>query len=368
MSDLTTPVGVEEEYHLVDRVTRQPASVSTAAADESPTDRLEVELQQSMLESRTDPRVELSAVRDELVRSRRGAADAAGEHGAVIAAAGTLPTVDVDQVGLTPDDRYGRMQELAGRLADEALVCACHVHVEVADPDLAVEVCNRARPWLPVLLALSASSPFWQRSDTGFASYRAIVWDRWPVSGMPPTFSSAEDYDATVDELLATEVVTDRKQMYWDIRPSAHQPTVEFRVADVCTRVDDAVLQAALARAIVATAEREVREDTPALAPRPTVLAAARWRAARFGLTGQLVDVRHGQVSPAAEVVWDLVDHIADALDAAGDLQTVESMVSDVLDGGTSADQQRAVMDRTGRQDDVVDWLLAETQAGLSAP
>ena len=363
MSGPRIPVGVEEEYHLVDRVTRRPAPVSPAAAGETPTERLEVELKRSMLESRTDPRTELSDVRDELMRSRRGAADAAREHGAVIAAAATLPTADVEDVGLTPGDRYGEIQDLAGQVTDEALVCACHVHVEVADADLAVEVCNRARPWLPVLLALSASSPFWQRSDTGFASYRAIVWDRWPVSGLPPTFSSADDHRATVDDLLATGVVTDRKQMYWDIRPSAHQPTVEFRVADVCTRVDDAVLQAALARGIVTTAQWEVRRDRPPLAPAPSILDAARWRAARFGLSDELVDVRRGHAASAATVVWDLVDHVAEALDAAGDLETVESMVTDVLERGTSADRQRAAFERTGRQDDVVDGLIAETNA-----
>ena len=368
MMTRTPRIGVEEEYHLVDPATRRSAAESTAVLADRRSERLTVELKQTMLESRTEPRSDLAAVRAEILRSRQAAIRAAADAELVVAAAGTLPTSDWHDAEPTPGRRYDAIGELGGQVAREALVCACHVHVAVADPDRAIEVCNRLRPWLPVLLALSASSPFWRCEDTGFASYRSIVWGRWPVSGLPPTFTSAAHYDHTLEELVATGVIIDPKQAYWDVRPSAKQPTVEFRIADVCTFVDDAVLQAALARALVVTAEREAVEGHPVPTPAPGILAAARWRAARFGLVDELVDVGGGGRVAAAKAVRQLVDHVSSALADAGDLAVVEELVDAVLTRGTGAERQREVYGQTGDLDDVADHVVAETHGlGLGA-
>ena len=220
-------------------------------------------------------------------------------------------------------------------MTHEQLVCGCHVHVGIADPELAIQVVNRARSWLPVLLALTANSPFWQGSDSGYASFRTNVWQRWPTSGTPGTFAARAEYDELVRTLLAVDAIDDPARIYWDIRPSAKFDTVEFRVADANLTVDDTVMTAGLARALVVACHRQVVDGEPWVDPRLELRRAAAWRAARFGLDGRLLDLAGCQSLAASEMVERLLEFLRPALVDLGDWERVRALVAEVMAGGT---------------------------------
>ena len=358
--------GVEEEFHVTDprtgRLRADADRVLAATRHDRVEGEVEGELQQSMVETATPPCTELGAARDHLLRLRREVAAAAADVGRVVVAAGTLPTALPQDQRITPDDRYESIQQLYAQVARDQLVCGLHVHVAVADRDRAVVAMNHVRAWLPVLRALSCSSPFWARRDTGYASYRSLVWRRWPLSMVPGTFESAAEYDALLDWLVETGTLLDRGMAYFDVRPSEQQPTVELRVADTCTRVDEAVLQAALGRALVITGLRAADRGEQPLAPRPEQLHAATWQAARFGISGTLIEPGAGDARPAAEVVDALVAHVRPALSEAGDDEAVGELLDRLKADGTSAERQRRAH-ADGGVEDVVAHLVAETAA-----
>ncbi|MDQ3151630.1 MAG: glutamate--cysteine ligase, partial [Actinomycetota bacterium] len=253
------------------------------------------------------------------------------------------------------------MVEEFGLTAHEQLTCGCHVHVAISSRDEGVGVLDRIRPWLPVLLALSANSPFWQSGDSGFESYRSQVWGRWPSAGPTGEFGSTGGYDRVLADLLDSGTLLDEGMVYFDARLSAHQPTVEIRLADVCLRTDDAVLLAALARALVETAALDWAAGKAPQHVRTELLRVASWRAGRSGLESRLVHPRTGLPVPAADAVAALVDHVTPVLDAGGDLDTVEDLVAAVLHRGTGARTQREVFRRSGRLPDVVADAVART-------
>ena len=203
----------------------------------------------------------------------------------------------------------------------EQVVFGCHVHVGIDDREAAIQTMNRVRPWLPVLAALTVNSPYWLGGDTGYASYRTEIWNRWPTAGMPQAFASRAEYDALVETLVATGSVREPTKLYWDMRPSTRQETLEFRVADVCMGVEEAVLVAGLARALAFTCLQAALADEPDPVPRPELLRAAKWRAARHGLAADLVDVLGGQARPATEMVQRFLAAVRPGLEAAGDLE-----------------------------------------------
>jgi glutamate---cysteine ligase / carboxylate-amine ligase len=247
-------------------------------------------------------------------------------------------------------------------LAREQLICGTQVHVGVADRDEAVAVANRVAPFIPALLALSASSPFWaDGSDTGYSSVRTLVWQRWPTTGLAAPVSSAAEYDNLVSDLVATGVISDAGMVYFDVRPAVYAPTVELRVCDSCPLVDTILLIAGLFRALV---EREVaglRAGVPAEEFLPPLGRAALWRAARSGLEGELVDLHGPRSRPAADVVNDLVCLLRPQLEDSGDWQLISGLAERMLGIGTSAARQRHALCRRGKLTDVVDQLLAET-------
>jgi glutamate---cysteine ligase / carboxylate-amine ligase len=242
----------------------------------------------------------------------------------------------------------------------QQLVCAMQTQVGVDDRELAVAALPLVGAWLPVLLALSASSPYFDGDDTGYASYRTVLWSHWPSAGPPLPFASAAEYDALVDGLVASGTVADPGMIYFDVRPSARYPTLEVRVCDAVPLLDDAVTLAGLARALVLTAVRSADGTGPAfLPPRPELVRSARWRAARSGLADVLVDPRGAAALPAREVVHALLEHVRPALDELGDQAEVYEGVEAILRRGTSADRQRAVADPAA----ALDHLIAETRA-----
>jgi glutamate---cysteine ligase / carboxylate-amine ligase len=303
----------------------------------------------------------LGEVRDAVRRGRQALAEAAEREGLRLAAAGTHPFSHWRDQAVTDKTRYHNLAEDYRQVFREQVVFGCHVHVGIEDREAAIQTMNRVRPWLPVLLALSGNSPYWLGADTGYASYRTEVWNRWPMAGMPQAFASRAEYDALVETLVATGSVREPTKLYWDVRPSTHFDTLEFRVADVCLAADEAVMVAGLARALALVCHDAAARGEPDPAPRPELLRAAKWRAARHGLAADLVDVLGRRARPAAELVRLLLAEVRPGLEAAGDLEEVTELVDATLARGTGAARQRAVFERTGRLEAVVDLVIEET-------
>ena len=272
-------------------------------------------------------------------------------------ATGTPVLADVEG-SLTRDDRYAQMMsrhQLAGR---RALVCATHVHVEVND-DEAIAVLDALSRWLPLLVALSSNSPIDHGEDTGFASWRAQIWDGWPTAGPTEPFGDRAQYDRSVQDLIATGAAVDEAMVYFDARVAKNFPTVEIRVADICTDVRDTVMIAGLARALVETAATSQTHEPPM---RVEVLRAARWRARRYGMTDALVHPLTGELVPAAEAVRALQSHVADALDDDPSRDVIDDGVKRIIREGSGAQRQRRVLGKAGLIS-VVDDLIQRTLA-----
>ncbi|MCK2212255.1 glutamate--cysteine ligase [Actinomadura sp. ATCC 31491] len=360
-------VGVEEEFHIVDLRTRHVAARSGLLLEALPAARFTHELQRSMVESNSLPFRDLRELAGDLCGMRAALIREADALGLGVMAAGSPQLVAEGQLKIFPDARYERMLTDFQVLTREQLICGMHVHAEVRDRELAVAVAHRLAPWLPPLLALSASSPFWYAADTGYASYRTLVWQRWPTAGPIPHFGSAAEYQEMIEELVRSGVISDAGMIYFDIRPSQHLPTVEMRICDSCPSVADIVLIAGLYRALVAAELAELAELEREPGREPGVhlgtVRAATWQAARSGLEGELVDPVKGVPRPAAEVIALLLDRAAPHLRAAGDQELVTALARRALARGSSAARQRAAHARRGRLSDVVDLLLAETRA-----
>jgi glutamate---cysteine ligase / carboxylate-amine ligase len=344
-------MGVEEEFLLVGDDGRPVAKATEAldAADESARapqvpgaagGALETEFMEEQLETSTHPRSELSDLAAEIRAGRARAQRAADRVGAQIAALATSPwPFEGTTVARL---RYLEARARFGLTAREQLTSGCHVHVAVADDAEGVAVLDRIGPWLSVLLALSANSPFWQGEDSGFASYRSQVWARWPTSGPARSFGSAEAYHEAVDAMVATGTILDQNMVYFDARLSARYPTVEIRVADVCLDADTATLLGALARGLVETAAREAADGLPAPVLRPELLRTASWRAGRSGLSDDLLSPHTWRPAGAHDVVGELVAHVRDALGDAGDLDAVTQLLGRLWSSGGGAARQRA--------------------------
>ncbi|MGC4938090.1 carboxylate-amine ligase [Kribbella sp. DT2] len=329
-------MGVEEELLLVS-ATGQPLPRSKAVKDETEGVDVELELTRAQVETNS-PVCETS---DELHRQlnamRAKLAAAAAEHGGRLLAIAAPPTGEAAHL-VTQKPRYEEMEQRYGLLAREQAVCGCHVHIDVPDKEAAIRVSNHLRPWLPALLALSANSAIYLGADTGFASWRAIMWSRWPCVGQPPYFESAAHYDTLVETHLASGSIMDERMVYWDVRPSSHLPTVEVRVSDVPLTVAETVLHATLVRALVMTALAE-GDLGPEL--QPEVLRAAYWLSAKNGLTGKNLDVLNAEPMPVEQVMRKLVDHARPALEQLDEVERVETTIQRLLTEGNGAVRQR---------------------------
>jgi carboxylate-amine ligase len=372
-------MGVEEELLLVEPGTGQPLAVAETAlrladsADDrqhdSGDDRqagadgdvggaIEFELQRQQLETSTKPCFDLSELGEELRRRRSLAAEVASRAGAQVTALATSPVPVEPQ--LVHKGRYLRMADAFGLTAYEQLTCGCHVHVSISSPDEGVAVLDRIRPWLPVLLALSANSPFWQGRDSAYASFRYQAWSRWPSAGVTEAFGSPEVYQQTVQQMVSTGALLDSGMVYFDARLSEHYPTLEVRVSDVCLYADDAALIAALARALVETEARRWRAGSAMIAHRIEVLRLAAWRASRSGLDDVLINPHTGLPEPAWAVANALLEHVRDALEEAGDAEAATELLGAVLTRGNGAAFQRRAC-RDGSLASVIEMTAAIT-------
>jgi carboxylate-amine ligase len=352
-------VGVEEEFLLVDAATGEPTPRIAAVMPKATAlagDQAQEELHQAQIEHATIACDSLADLRRDLVALRRKFVDAAAGEGGLVVASGTYPGhMGDDGRRITSKSRYQAMEAANSILAREQLICGCHIHVSVSSPERAIAVMNRIRAWLPCLLALSANSPFSEAEDTGFSSYRTEVWARWPTSGPPGYFESHREYQALLDQLVAAEVILDKKMAYWDVRPSENFPTIEIRVNDVMSRIDDVVAVAGITRGLVATCDRE---SGPVQDYRWELLRAANWRAARSGLSGDLLSPVDGSTQPAAKAIAQMLSQIAPVLDERGEREEIEALTSAILDRGNGAARQR---DAYGRREQVGDVIHSVT-------
>jgi carboxylate-amine ligase len=361
-------LGVEEELHVIDLESRELVPRAPEVLDQLNPDSYFAELHRSVVETNTPVATGLDELREGIVALRRHAIGVAEGLGLGLAAAGTVPLVDLAGLAVTPTSRFRRMLHDYQILAREQLICGEQVHVGIADRDAAVSVAQRVAPALPVFLALSASSPYWMGEDSGYASVRSLVWMRWPTAGDSGVLQSAADHDALVADLIASGTISDPKMIYFEVRPSAHLPTLELRVTDACPDVDTVVLLAGLFRALVRRELEAYWADTPMTPSRPPLHRAAMWRAARSGLEGDLLDLPRSPVPvPAAVAVNRMVAELRPHLEAEDDWEQVSELAERVISRGSSAARQRRALTRRGRLADVVDLVLADTGGG-SAP
>ncbi len=363
-------IGVEEEYQIIDPATRELRSRAKhilPIAQKVLGEEVQPEAQLSQIEIGTPICRTLAEVRTALADRRREVIAAAKKDGNQIAAAGTHPFSHWEEQQLTPKDRYKSLERDYQQLTRELVIFGCHVHVGISSREAAIQVMNRARIWLAPLLALSANSPFWLGTDTGYASYRTEIWSRWPLSGVASIFESHAEYEDLVQALVATKSVEEATKIYWDVRLSERYPTIEFRIADVCMTVDEAVMVAGLVRALARTCYEQAMDDEPFVAARPELVRAAHWRAARYGLDADLIDIGTVAAIPAGELVEKFLTFVRPSLEDSGEWDEVSSIVYQTLQRGTGATRQREAYKRAGRLEDVVDSIVEETAKGTTS-
>lgn len=361
-------LGIEEELLLADVETgelRPVAREIIAACAPSSGARHGAQVKHefflSQVEVASNPHTDLGEVRAELTGARTRIAAAGAEVGvAPLAVPGPVTApASSSWDDFSPGERYAEIDRHYGDVARQSLMCALHVHVEVADDEEGVAVVDRVRPWVPVLVAISANSPYWHGRDSGYDSWRSRVWNLWPTGGPAEPFRDAATYHAVVRDMVRRGAALDVAMVNLDVRLSHRYPTVEFRVADVCTDVDDALVVAALARALVTHATTRV--GSPPDPWRVDELRAAAWRASRFGLGGTLVSPESRELADAGDVLRQLVALLTEPLEQAGDLALVTRGLTSLQTRGNGAARQRAAFAGAGDLTGVVADLRERT-------
>jgi carboxylate-amine ligase len=348
-------VGVEEEFLLVDadgQLSGRGPEIARVVAER--TGEIETELTTCQVESATGICRTYDEVTGQLIELRAALAESARERGLRLLPSGCPVLPEDDRPRITPKPRYQRMARHYGATARAGATCGCHVHVAMPDRELGVRIINHVRGWLPALLAAGANSPF-DGLDTGYASWRYQAWSQWPSAGPPPVFASLDDYESTVDAMLRSGAILDKGMVYWDVRLSEHQPTLEFRIADVVVRPEDAALLAILVRGLVAHAAEQVGDGVPPPPLPHAVLRANLWCASHAGLAGACLHPLTGRLAGFHDQLAGLLELLRPAL--GEDVPFVEAGLAALRSRGTGADLQRAVFGRRGKLTDVVDEL-----------
>jgi carboxylate-amine ligase len=360
-------IGIEEEYQIIDPETRELKSFVQEFLEQGRLvlkDQIKAEQLQSQIEVGSKICHSIAEARDELGHLRRTVRNMAHANGLVIAAASTHPFSRWTDQEVTPNERYAKHQSEMAELARRLLVFGMHVHVGIEDKDLMIDVMDQARYFLPHLLALSTSSPFWHGRETGLKSYRSVVFGALPRTGPPPEFTSWHEHQQFVDTLVRTRCIEDATRIWWDIRPHPKFPTLEFRVCDLGTRLDDAICLASLILALVAKLVLLRERNQSWRRYRHHLIEENKWRAVRWGVEGQLLDFGRRAEVPMADLVEELIAWLDDVVDDLGVRDEV-AHARTICAEGTSADRQLAVFRETGDLKAVVDHLVAETAAGL---
>lgn len=366
--DLT--IGIEEEYQVVDPESGELRSFITQFIEAGKVVMVEreikPELHQSMVELGTPVCESPAHAKEELIHQRRFIHELAQEKGLAIVAAATHPFSKWAEQPVTPFPRYqGVMQEMQ-LLAQRLLIFGMHIHIGIRDPQFAVDTMNVVRYMLPHLLALSTSSPFWSGRQTGLKSYRAVIFEDFPRSGIPDIYRNRADYEGLVQTLVNTGCIPDSSKIWWDVRPHHLYPTLEFRVCDICTRVDEAIAIAALCQALVLWHWKLRRHNITFRLYRRELLEENKWRAARYGLDGKLIDFGKKAELPARRLIRELLEMLDEEIDELSSREEIAPIYR-LLETGTSADRQLRVHDaHDGDLRAVVEHLIAETQEGVT--
>jgi carboxylate-amine ligase len=361
-------LGIEEEYQIIDPATGELKSYITQMLEDGKLvlkEQIKAELHQSMVEVGTEICQTPSAAKQELIKLRRGITELAARHGLVIAAAGTHPFSSWEKQEITPFERYLGVQNDMQDLARQLLIFGTHVHIGIEDRDFLIDAMNVARYFAPHILCLSTSSPFWIGRNTGLKSYRSIIFRHFPRSGMAPFFQDWAEYEGMVETMARTNCIPDGTKIWYDVRPNWRYPTLEFRICDVCTKVDEAVCIAALFQAVIAKLWK-LRRDNMTFRVYPTELIEEnKWRAVRYGLDGKLIDLGKQKEVPVRELIHEMIDwFLRDVIDELGIRPEVEYAYK-ILESGSSADRQLKTYEKTGSTRAVVEQLVNESHEGV---
>ena len=369
-------IGIEEEYFVVDRSTRDlvrdlPPSL-LAALEHPPVGEVSPEFIRSQVEIGTPVCNDTEELSENLRLMRRFISDTVAEHNMAIIASSTHPMAEWSAQRRTAKHRYRSLEQALQGVVRRLLICGMHVHVEIDDDDLRIDLMNQVIYFLPHILALSGSSPFWHGDNTGLKSYRPAVFRSLPRTGLPDEFRDWSEYGRFVDVLVGAGVIEDGSKLWWDIRPSIRYPTLEMRSSDLCTRYEDAIAIAALYQALLAMLFRRRLKNQRWRVYSRMLIAENNWRAQRYGVSESLIDFGKGQLVPFEELTEELIELTAECAVELGSTAHVER-IRGIAASGTSADRQldvfyRAVADGAERRDAliaVVDHLIDETVEGL---
>ncbi len=360
-------VGVEEEFQIIDPVTRELKSlISEMIEAHTPMDEVSLmpELHQSVVEVATGICENMDEVRRDVVKNRRAAHQIAQRIGVRIAAASTHPFSNWEEQEISSKERYVQSVQEMQDAARGNLIFGLHVHVGVSDRELAIDIYNQARYFLPHLLALTCSSPFFNGRNTGLQSVRTLIFKRLPRTGIPERFYSYGEFESFIDTLVKTGCIDNGRRVWWDLRPHPTYSTLEFRICDLPPLVEDTVAIAAVVQALVAKLAWLRRKNLSFNIYRSAMTDENKWRAARYGIHGKLIDWGKKQEVPFAQLAEELVDFVSDAAEDLGSRHELEG-ISKILQRGTSADRQLKVYEETGDLRKVVDQLLEETLIGV---
>lgn len=360
-------IGIEEEYQVIDPQTRELRSYITQILDEGKQilrEQIKPELHQSIIEVGTEPCRTISDARREVVHLRGTIAGLAAKQGLRIAAAGSHPISSWLQQEITPFERYKGVIEEMQDVARQLLIFGMHCHVGMPNREVGIELMNVARYVLPHLLALSTSSPFWMGRNTGFKSYRSVVFSGFPRTGIPPSFTSASEFENYVNLLISTGSIDNGKKLWWDMRPHPFFNTLEFRVCDIATKVEECLALAAMMQAIIVKFYTLFENNMTFRVYRRALIMENKWRAQRWGLGSKLIDFGKRSEVEAVALIHEMVALVDDVVDMLGSRKEVEYLLH-IAEHGTSADRQLRVFEETGSLEAVVDHLMAETIEGV---
>ena len=355
-------IGVEEEYQIIDETGELHSHIDTLLRAAAPKlgDKVKREMMQSVVEVGTTICEDVDEARAQLGEMRQTLAELLQPEGLRIACAGTHPTSRWDTQQITDHDRYKMLEEELQDVVRALVIFGLHVHVAIPDKELRVGVLNEARYFLPHLLALSTSSPFWMGRNTGLKSYRSVIWSNFPRTGIPPDLGSYDEYENYVDLLVKTGSIDNGKKIWWDLRAHPSFPTLEFRVCDMPTRLDETICLAALMQAICAKLLQLRSRNLGFRKYMPALIAENKWRAIRYGIDGNLIDFGKQAEVPMRDLALELLEFVDDVVDDLGSRKAVE-YVHTILAEGTSADRQLRVLRETGDVHKVVEMLAGET-------
>jgi carboxylate-amine ligase len=360
-------IGVEEEYQIIDRAGGLHSHIDTLLAVAAPRlgDKVKREMMQSVVEVGTSICENVEEARDQLAEMRGTLAALLEPEDLRIACAGTHPFSRWNEQKITDYDRYKVLEEELQDVVRALLIFGLHVHIAIPDPELRIETLNEARYFLPHLLALSTSSPFWMGRNTGLKSYRSVIWSNFPRTGIPPELSSYDEYENYVQILVKTGSIDNGKKIWWDLRAHPSFPTLEFRVCDQPTRLEETVCLAALMQAICAKLLQLRARNLGFRKYMPALIGENKWRAIRYGIDGKLIDFGKQTEVPMRDLALELLEFVDDVVDDLGSRHAVE-YVHTILAEGTSADRQLAVFKDTGDTRAVVELLAEETLRGAN--